>query len=143
MQTTGDSETDSMAWYFSGIRMVVTIPVMLLVGVNVVYHFVMVLLLQIDLFIGNMCLWLFFGQLLGFGLGGLAVAISWTPLLLLPVLWESPRLWGVAKVALFTVGLVVSTALAGTVSAIALTILGVFVELRTTAWWAKLWGVLS
>ena len=131
----------SMSWYFKGPRMVITIPILLLVGLNVVYHTVMAFLMQIDLLIGNFLVWFLFGEFVAGFAGFLAVTLSWAPLALLPFLWDSRRIWGIGKIAIFVVGLPLATGLAGLVSALSLGLIDFFAPLRATLWWAQLWGV--
>ena len=135
------NEDWSLGWYFSGLRMVVTVPLLLLMGLNVVYHMVMMALLQVDLFIGNFLLWLLFGELLLGTVAWLAIVASMLPIGLLPMLWDTPRIWGIGKIGIFVIGLAGSAVVAGLISVVALRILNAVAGLRTTLWWAELWGV--
>jgi len=52
-------------------------------------------------------------------------------------------MWGVFKIVLFLVILVIATLLSGIISVAVLWLLDVFATLRTTLWWAELWGVVE
>ena len=138
-----DTKVAGVGWYFSGVRMVVTIPLLLLMGLNVAYHMVMMGLMQVDFLIGNFFLWLFFGELVIGTIAGFAVTMSLLPVALLPILWDSLRIWGIGKIGLFVIGLAISAAASGFISVVALRLLNWVAGLRTTLWWAELWGVAS
>lgn len=131
----------SASWYFKFPRIVIAIPILLVAGLNTFYHLVMLVLMEWDLFIGNLFLWFLFGQLVAGFVGVLTVTVSWAPVILLPILWESRRIWGIGKIALFAAGLLASVVLSSFISILALQGLDSVAGLRTTLWWARLWGV--
>ena len=131
------------SFYFaSWRRSIITVPLLLLLIVNPVYHGVMFFLLEIDLFIGNFILWMFFGEIILGAIGGLAVTTAVSPIAFLPALWHS-RMWGIAKVLLFVIGVIISAFVSGIMSFASIWLLDVFATPRTTLWWAELWGVAS
>ena len=131
-------------WYFSKrLRSLFTIPIMVIVGINVFYNFVNLLLMEIDLLIGNFILWLFFGEMVVAFLGGLAITVSFLPLAFLPGLWHSNKVWGIAKIGIFILMVVASVIFASLLSFGALWFVDKFAVLRTSLWWAELWGVAS
>jgi hypothetical protein len=121
-------------------RSIITIPLLLLMSINVIYHIGMITFIQIDLFIGNFIVWIFFGQAIGFTIQGLAVTTAGIPIAILPSLWHTHKIWGILKIAVFLVCLIVTTLLTSYISAGALWLLDVFADLRTTLWWSELWG---
>lgn len=124
-------------------RSVIVLPLLLLMLLNPIYHFVMVFLIQIDLLLGNFVAWLFFGEFIAGGIGLFAVTISSIPIILLPHLWRSPSLWGIAKIGIFILAIILTTVISSLVSAGALGLLNIFADLRATLWWGELWGVIS
>ena len=145
MYTDEYQEADTgLGWYFSKQpRSIITIPILLIIGVNVIYHFVMLILIQIDLLIGNFIVWLFLGEVIAGGIAGLALTAAYVPLILLPQLWHSRRIWGIVKIVIFVLLGVACALIAGLISIGALKLVDIFAELRTTLWWAELWGVAS
>jgi len=132
-----------VSFYFSGIRMLVTIPILLLSSINIIYHVVMLFLIELDLFLGNFIVWLLFGNVIALFGAGIAITISFLPLIILPSLWYNSGIWGVAKIGLFVAALLLTTVVANLMSVLNLTVLDWVVELRTTIWWGELWGVIS
>ena len=127
-------------WYFKWPRVIVTGPILLVAGANLVYYLVMFPLIEIDLLIGNLVAWFFFGQAVFGFLSFIAVALSWAPIVLLPILWDSPRIWGIAKIGIYSAGFMAVLFATGFVSGFTLTLLEAVATLRTTVWWAELWG---
>ena len=119
----------------------ITIPILIIVGLNFLYHIGMLFLIEIDLFIGNFVVWIFFGQAIGGGIAIFAITVASIPLVLLPHLWNSKGIWGIAKVGIFIFIVAVSAVISGLISFGALKLLNKFADLRTTLWWAELWGV--
>jgi hypothetical protein len=132
-----------IAFYFSGIRMLVTVPILLLSSINIIYHVGMLFLIELDLFLGNFIAWLLFGNLIALFGAGIAVTISFLPVIILPLLWYKPGIWGVAKIGLFAAALLLTTVAANLMSILNLAVLDWVAELRTTIWWGELWGVIS
>lgn len=136
-------ENGSQFYFQLRLRSFVTIPLLILMLANPIYHSVMALLIEVDLFLGNFLVWLFFGELIAAGMGLGAVTISSIPIIFLPDLWRAKRLWGVAKIGIFLIGFFLATLFSGLVSVAALWLLDVFSEPRTTLWWGELWGTIS
>ena len=138
MQSSYDA--DVFSWYFKWPRVLVTGPILLVAGINLFFYFVFMLLTEFDLFLGNLFLWFFFGEAIFALLAFIPVGLAWAPIALLPLLWESHRIWGIAKVGIFGAGFVIMLFLTGFISTLTLRLLGVVATLRTTLWWAELWG---
>ena len=141
----GDSRGDpdsGLAWYFTKRpRTIITIPILLVLGINFAYHAVMLFLLEIDLFISNFFGWIIFGGVVTAGIAILAISVSSIPIFTLPMLWHAQKLWGVAKITLFIVVVVVSVLASGLLSIGGLWFVDLVGDLRLSLWWSDLWGV--
>lgn len=133
-------DNESSFYFASWRRSIITVPLLLLLSVYPFYYGVMALFLQIDLIMGNFILWMFFGQLFVLSIGGLAFSAAFVPIGLLPRLWHS-RIWGIAKILLFVIIIIISLVISAILSWASIWLLDVYATPRTTQWWAGLWGV--
>ena len=139
-----DDPESGLAWYFTKRwRTFITIPILLLLGINFVYHSVMLFLLEIDLLISNLFWWIFFGEAITAAIAGLAITVSYMPIAILPMFWHSKKLWGVAKIILFVISVVICTLLSGVLSVGGLWFVDLVGDLKLSLWWSDLWGVSS
>jgi len=143
-------ENGLLEFYFSfSLRLLVIIPIFLLVLINLVYHSVLIPLFYIDFLKGVAdgftLRWLIGLGLspLQFGLYAFPISISILPLLFLPALWNTPRIWGVIKIVIFVAGLVLATAIAGMVSVLSFLLVNFFSVADLSLRWAKLWGAAT
>jgi len=137
-------EETGWAWYFSKrLRSVITIPILLIVGINVFYHFINLFLMEIDLLIGNFFMFVLFGELIVGFLGCLAIIVSYLPLAYLPSIWHSKRMWGIVKIGAFILAVLASVIIASLLSIAGLWFVDKFADLRLSMWWAELWGIAS
>jgi len=138
-------ETTGTFGFYFGLRprSIVTIPLFLLMAINLVYHGVMFFLIEVDLLIGNFVVWLLLGFAIAGTLGWLPILASYAPFVWLPPLWHSRKIWGIAKIMIFIVGFALTLIFSGMLSALALWVLDFVVDLKTTLWWAEFWGVVQ
>ena len=146
-----DSFENEGFWRFyftSPLRMLITIPLFLIIGVNLVYHMVLGPFFYIDFFLGfgdtNPILWfiLFFVSPFQWAIYGIPITIATIPLVALPLLWHTPKIWGIAKIVIFVVGMTIATVVANLATLMGFGLINALGGARLSLWWAELWGVM-
>ena len=134
-------DSSGLEWYFTKKpRTFITIPLLILVSLNIIFHSVMVPLYWIDFFMAHPILFLFFGWEIFGILGGIPIMISVIPVATLPIVWEAEKIWGIFKIVIY-IGIIALSGLgAGLATTFNLWILDKFATPRTTIWWSSLWG---
>ena len=128
-------------WYFTKKpRSIITIPLLLLVGINVIYHWVMAPLYWIDFLIGNPLLFFLFGWTVSGVLESIPMLISIIPIVTLPIIWEAEKIWGIFKIGAYIPVFVLSWALSNLMVTFNIWLLDIVATPRTTIWWSQLWG---
>jgi len=134
---------DLWQWYFTpGPRMVITIPILLLFGLNALWYFLLALLVPIDLFLWNILFFFLFGITVSWFIGAISGIIASLAFVLLPHIWDG---WNVSSFVKFPAWLLlaaISSFVPGFTSGLGLSLLQwLGVPLRATGWWLGiLWG---
>ena len=134
---------DLWQWYFTpGPRMVITIPILLLFGLNALWYFLLALLVPIDLFLWNILFFFLFGITVSWFIGAISAIIASLAFVLLPHIWDE---WNVSSFVKFPAWLLlaaISSFVPGFTSELGLSLLQwLGMPLRATGWWLGIqWG---
>ena len=121
-------------------RSIITIPLLLFAGINVVYHYVMPLLFFFDFLIGNPILFFLFGWTVAGILVSIPMLIAIIPIFTLPIIWEAEKIWGIFKIGAYIPVFVLSWALSNLMVTFNIWLLDIVATPRTTIWWSQMWG---
>ena len=130
-------------WYFTpGPRMVITIPILLLFGLNALWYFLLAFLVPIDLFLWNFFLFLFFGLTLSWFIGAISAIIASLAFVLLPYIWDGWRASSLVKFPTWLLLAAISSFVPSITSGLGLSLLQwLGMPLRATGWWYGIaWG---
>ena len=133
---------DLWQWYFTpGPRMVITIPILLLFGLNTLWYFLLAFLVPIDLFLWNFFFFLFFGLTVSWFVGAISAMIASLAFVLLPGIWDG---WNASSFVKFPAWLLlaaISSFVPGFTSGLGLSLLQwLGMPLRATGWWLGIQG---
>ncbi|MBI4284227.1 MAG: hypothetical protein HY663_07145 [Chloroflexi bacterium] len=134
---------DVWQWYFTpGPRMIITIPILLLFGLNALWYFLLAFLVPIDLLLWNFWFFLFFGLTVSWFIGAISVVIASLAVVLLPNIWDG---WNVSSFVKFPAWIAlaaISSFVPSITSGLGLNLLQwLGMPLRATGWWYGIaWG---
>ncbi len=90
---------DVWRWYFTpGPRMIITLPILLLFGVNALWYYILCFVVPIDLFLWSFWFFLFFGLTVSWFIGAISGIIASLVVILLPKIWDD---WNVSSFVKF------------------------------------------
>ena len=134
---------DLWGWYFTpGLRMIVTIPILVVFGLGALWYFILAFLVPIDLFLWNFWFFLFFGLTVSWFIGAVSAIIASLAFALLPHIWDGWNASSFVKLPAWLLLAVVSIFVPGFTSSLGLNLLQwLGMPMRATGWWLGIqWG---
>jgi type IV secretory pathway TrbL component len=131
---------DLWAWYFTpGVRMVLTIPILLIFVLNTLWYFLLIFMVEIDFLLWNILFFIFLGLTVGWIIAGIPAMISALAWAMLPQIWDGWKASAFAKMPAWLALAVVSVIIPSLIAGLGLDLLQwLGVPLRATGWW---WNV--
>ncbi len=133
---------DVWQWYFTpSIRMFLTIPIILLFGLNTLWYVILMPVVLIDLFLWNILFFIFLGLTIGWFVAGIPAMVSSLAWILLPQIWDRWRASAFAKTPIWLLLASISIFVPSVVSGFLASLLQwIGVPMRATGWWFGLFG---
>ena len=133
---------DIWQWYLTpGIRMFITIPILLLFGLNTIWYAILIPVVLIDLFLWNILFFIFLGLTISWFIASIPAIISSLAWVLLPQIWDEWKASAFAKTPAWLLLASISIFVPSIVSGLGANLLQwVGVPMRATAWWFGLFG---
>lgn len=131
-------------WYFTpSLRMILTIPVLVLFGLNTLWYFLLMPVFLIDLFRWNILFFLFLGLTVGWGIAVVPAIISSLVWTLLPQIWDGWKVSAFVKTPTWLILASISIFVPGIVSGLGLSLMQwLGLPLHAVEWWWTLGGLV-
>jgi hypothetical protein len=135
---------DPWQWYFTrSIRMVVTIPILVLFGLNTLWYALLIPMVLIDLFLWNFIFFLFLGLTISWVIAAIPAIISSLAWVLLPQVWDGWKASAFAKTPTWLLLALISFFVPGIVSGLGVNLLHwLGVPMRAIGWWWTFGGLV-
>lgn len=136
---------DLWHWYFTpSIRMVLTIPIIVLFGLNTLFYFLLMPMVLIDLLLWNFLVFFLMGLSIGWFIAAIPAMISFLAWGLLPQIWDGWKVSAFVKTPTWLILAFISIFVPGIVSGIGLNLMQwLGMPLRAVGWWWTLWNVVT
>ena len=131
-------------WYFTpSLRMVLTIPVLVLFGLNTLWYLLLMPMVLIDLFLWNILFFLFLGLSIGWVIAAIPAIISSLVWALLPQIWGGWKVSAFVKTPTWLILASISIFVPGIVSVLGLNLMQwLGMPLRAVEWWWTFGGLV-
>ncbi len=135
---------DLWQWYFTpSIRMVLTIPILILFGLNSLWYFLLMPMVLIDLFLWNWLFFIFLGLTVGWLIAVIPAIISYLAWGLLPQIWDNWKASAFVKTPTWLILACVSILVPGIISGLGLGLMQwLGIPLRAVEWWWTFGGLV-
>lgn len=131
-------------WYFTlSIRMVLTIPILVVFGLNTLWYFLLIPMVLIDLFRWNFIFFLFLGLTISWVIAAIPAIISSLAWVLLPKVWDGWKASAFVKTPTWLLLASISIFVPGIVSGLGVDLLQwLGVPMRAIEWWWTFGGLV-
>ena len=131
-------------WYFTPtLRMVLTIPILLVFGLNTLWYFLLMPMVLIDLFLWNFIFLLFLGLTIGWVIAAIPAIISSLAWVLLPQIWDGWKASAFVKTPLWLLLALIGIFVPGIVSGLGVNLMQwLGVPMRAMGWWWTFGGLV-
>lgn len=135
---------DVWQWYFTpSIRMFLTIPILVLFGLNTLWYALLIPMVLIDLFLWNILFFIFLGLTVSWAVAAIPAIISSLVWVLLPQIWDEWKASAFAKTPTWFLLALISFFVPGIVSGLGVNLMQwLGVPMRAIGWWWTFGGLV-